>query len=245
MKVSVFTPSIRIEGLKLVQKALKRQTYKNFEWIVCSPKVPEVDCIWLKDTHKGGYWTLNRAYNDLIEKAQGDLIISWQDYTFADPDCLEKFVAHFEAEPKTLVSAVGNKYTQIEPYPMLKVWQDPRESERYGSYYKCVYNDVEWNLSSIPKSALYDIGGFDERLDFEGFGMDGFAVNDRINSLGTYDFKIDQSIKSYSLPHDRHEDWDKFNLINGGWILRKQKLIDKGVYPKLNYLNLSEKEGLA
>ena len=34
MKISVITPSIRPEGLKILQECLAQQTFKDFEWLV-------------------------------------------------------------------------------------------------------------------------------------------------------------------------------------------------------------------
>lgn len=222
MEISIITPSVRPEGLELVEKALKRQTFKDYEWLVNDKR------------YEGGYWGLNRAYNDLIRQAKGELLVSWQDYTYTDPDALEKFWAHYEAEPKTLVGAVGNKY-QTENWAV-KTWQDPRERNDFGSFYPTNFCDIEWNLCSVPKEAMYEIGGFDEEMDFRGFGMDGYAVNDRLANTGLYDFKLDQSIKTYSLEHDRFEGWDEHNLISKGYLKRKQELMDKGVWPYLEYI---------
>jgi hypothetical protein len=241
--ISIITPSIRKEGLYTVAKALSRQTFRDFEWLIGTPVDPQQkDGVWVEDDFTGGYWTLNRIYNKLIEEASGSLIVSWQDFTFADPDALEKFWFHYETEPKTLVTAVGNKYESVYPEPRNMLWKDPREREDQGSYYSCFFNDIEWNLCSIPKEALYAVGGFDEGLDFLGFGMDGYSVNERLNDLGGRDFKINQTIKSYSLVHGRIKDWDKDNLLGKPYQDRKKELIAKGVWPVLNYLQKS-KEG--
>ena len=237
--ISVLTPTIREEGIAVVRKALKRQTYRDFEWLVGSYFKPAIgkDGKWIKDDFKGGFWSLNRIYNRLIKKAQGDLIVSWQDFTYANPDALEKFAFHFKNEPKTIVTGVGNKYTN-ESWTT-KIWQDPREREDQGNFYGCYFNDIEGNFASIPKKAIYDIGGFDEQLDFLGFGMDWYGVLDRINDFGGYDFKIDQSNKSYSLEHTRvggEKAWDQHNLVYGGYLDRKEKLIRDVRWPRLDYL---------
>ena len=224
--ISVITPSVRPKGLKIVEKALNRQSFKDFEWLVNDKR------------YKGGVWGLNRAYNDLIRQSKGELLVSWQDWTFADPDCLEKFWLHFQAEPKTLVTAVGNKYA--DDTWMVKTWQDPRQRDDQGSYYQCFPWDIEWNLCSVPKQALYDIGGFMEDFDFEGYGMDGLGVNERINEIGGYDFKIDQSIKSYSLEHDRPKDWDKFNLLGDKYFKLKNKLQKSGKWLAASYLGFDK-----
>lgn len=220
--ISVITPTVRVEGLKLVEKALNRQTFRNFEWIVQEPTRPlPKDCVW----------QLNYDYNRAVEKAKGDLIVSWQDYTYAKPDTLEKFWKHYQDEPKTLVGAVGNKYAD-ESWSVM-TWKDPRERDDQGSFYPCYFSDIEWNLASIPKEAIYAVGGLDEGLD-TGFGMDAYSVNERLNILGGYDFKLDQTIKSYSLEHGRlTKDWDEKN-----WLFKWDKEVRPRYLqnPVLNYL---------
>jgi hypothetical protein len=242
VKISVITPTIRLEGLRLIENALVRQNIDvDFEWLVCSKKMPsdyivaDYDVGWMRDYHQGGVWTLNRAYNELISKAKGDLIVSWQDYTYADHDCLQKFWDIYEADNNAIVSAVGNKYS--DDSWTNKVWQDPRERSDFGTFYECNPADIEWNLCSVPKKAMFDIGGFDEEMDFLGYGMDGYAVNYRIDTLGEYKFYLDQTNKSYSLEHGRADNWEEKNLLHGGYAKRRQELIDLGVYPRLKYLN--------
>lgn len=241
--ISVITPSVRPEGLKLVSKALGRQMYKAFEWIVVSPEDPNfIDAKWIKDPSKkeGDYWSLNRAMNEAIRHANGDLIVSWQDYTFASPYALEKFAFHFKLEPKTLVTGVGNKYT--DDTWVAKTWQDPRERDDQGSYYPCFPNDIEGNFCSIPKAAIYAVGGFDEEMD-KYAGLDLFNVLQRIDALTGYDFKIDQSNKSYSLEHGRLPNWDAQN-----WMSEKRynehiaKRKEEGKYPILDYLKSTPQE---
>lgn len=234
MAISIITPTIRIEGLEVVDIALQRQTFRDFEWIVISPEINhEYGTVKLKDDFEGGYWTLNRAYNKAIKAAKYDLLVSWQDYTFADPDALEKFKFYFDKYPNTLVSAVGNKYTKVYPQLGAETWRDPRMRTDQGTFYPCFFNDVEWNLCSCPKKALYDVGGFDESLDFLGFGMDGFSVNERINLVGGYDFALNQSINSYSLEHGRVDNWDRDNLIGDKYEIKSREY---KLSPKLNYL---------
>ena len=218
--ISVITPTIRPQGLELVERALDRQTLDDFEWLVGSPSNPKRG-IWVKDDFKGGVWSLNRIYNKLISKASGDLLVSWQDYTFANPEALEKFWYWYQENPRGVVTGVGGKYKNDNFNR--KVWKDPRERTDLGTFYECYPNDIEFNFCSIPRQAMYDIGGFDEKMDFLGFGMDGISVVHRLDELG-YKFYIDQTNKSYSLIHDRPENWEEKNLIHGGYAKRKQEL---------------------
>lgn len=223
--ISIITPTIRPEGLELVRKALLEQTETDWEWLIGSAFDPKIkEAIWVKDDFKGGVWTLNRIYNKMISRAMGELLISWQDFTYAKPDTLEKFYYHYLTEPTMLVGAVGNKYK--DSTWKKQTWQDPRERNDQGNYYNVNFNDVEWNLCSCPMQAMIDIGGFLEDLDFVGYGMDGYCVNQRIRESGLYDFKLDQTIKSFSLGHGRVKNWENQNLVHTWNLLRKRFLAD-------------------
>lgn len=219
--ISVLTPSVRPEGLKLVEKALKRQTFRDFEWIVVKPE---------GEKPKDLYWTVYRDYNRGIKQSKGELIVSVQDYTYFNPDTLSKFWFHFKEEPKTLVTGVGNKY-QDDTW-LVQTWKDPRERADQGSYYQCFYNDIEFNLASLPREALYSVGGFDERLD-KYSSLCGLDVTDRLNIQGGWDFKIDQTIKSYSLEHGRLPNWEENSPLKGIYQAHRQSYIAN---PTLNYL---------
>lgn len=231
IKISVLTPSIRKEGLGLVKKALSQQSFQEFEWLVGSP-FEYHDAYWVKDNFKGGYWSLNRIYNKLIKKAKGELIVSWQDFTYAKPDALEKFWVDYEAT-HGVISGVGNKYSDDTWTSM--VWKDPRERADQGSFYACNPVDIEINFAAIPKKGLYDIGGFDEEMDFLGFGLDGVSVSQRLDLLG-YMTYLDQANKSYSLTHGRPTGWDEHNLLGDKYFEHMKGLIDKDVWPRLKYL---------
>lgn len=227
-KICVITPSIRLEGLPIVQKALEGQSFTDFDWFVCSPKEPPKSCwaTWIPDNFKGGLWSLNRAYNALIKASDCDLIVSWQDYTFSPKDTLQRFWQHYEYEPKMLVSALGDKYEDTTW--KTKTWTDPRYSGI------CNFPEVEWNLCSCPKQGLEEIGGFIEEMDFMGFGMDGYSVNERLAKFG-YQFYCDPKIESFSLGHGRVKDWDKDNLLSK-WNETKKILEEKGLWPTAHYL---------
>lgn len=233
--ISIITPTVRPEGLKLVEKALKQQDYQEFTWTICSPFDPKIyGATWIEDKFEGGLWTLNRAYNAMLKGAQ-DLVVSWQDFTYAKPDTLSRFYIHYIQEPNTLVGAVGNKYQDSQF--TIELWRDPRIRDDQGTYYECYPDDIEWNLCSVPFQALKDVGGFMEEFDFEGYGLDGYNVNKRIDELGKYKFKLDQTIKSYSLTHDRKQDWEDKNLLHDHrYDKLKERLIKEGKWPKAPYI---------
>jgi len=214
-KISVITPTIRPEGLDVVKKALERQTYDDFEWLIGSPFDPKMGK-WVKDTFKGGYWTLNRIYNKLIKKSRGDIIVSLQDHTFITPEALDKFMFWLNNNKNYIISGVGDKYDKVYPEMGTKLWVDPRKSLR-NEFRACKFNEIEGNFCAMWKDTLVDVGGFDEGLDFKGYGMDWYNVFDRLNNTGKYEFYIDETNESFSETHGRVKDWDEHNLINKGY----------------------------
>jgi len=202
--------------------------------VIGSPFKPEIDIphVWVQDPpkKKGDYWAIYKSYNAMLRKAKGDLIVTMQDYTFTPPDTLERFLFHYKDEPKTIVGAVGNKYADTDW--KVKTWQDPRERADQGTYYQSFFNDVELNLSAFPKQSFYDVGGFDEYLD-KYSSLCGYDVLDRLNLLGGWDFKLDQTIKSFSTEHGRLPGWEKNSPWHGAYDERRKTYLDN---PVLSYL---------
>lgn len=238
--ISILTPTCRPEGLEIVQKAILRQTFTDIQWIVSAPRgikikgFKRIDVL-LSDPPKltDDYWSVYKAYNKMVRHSEGELIISWQDHTSTNPDTVERLYYHYQTEPKTLVTAVGHKYSNKNFTDI--TWKDPRVNTKFGSYYPCYFNDIEWNLCSVPKQAILDVGGFDEEMD-KYSSLCGLDVLERINDLGGYDFKIDQSIESFSTNHDRLPYWEENLPFDGPYEERKQELKLRNEYPVLKYL---------
>lgn len=73
----MITPTIRPEGLKVMQECLARQTLKDFEWLV------EVGLPNKSD--------LNAALNRMIRRAKGEVLVFYQDHIKIENDGLSKF----------------------------------------------------------------------------------------------------------------------------------------------------------
>lgn len=246
-KVSVLTPTVRPEGLDIVHKALQQQTFKDFEWLIgaksaCPINKDDFSTTWVADDFEGGFWTLNRIYNKLFKEAKGEIIVSWQDWIWAAPDALQKFVDDIKETNGGIISGVGDQYEKVNKWgrPEVKVWSDPRKNNN-GSLYECYPNDIEWNFAAFPKSAIFRVGGMDEGLDFLGFGGDQLQVGERFDAvrLKTY---LDQTQESFTIRHDRSKhggqaNWDSNHvLFNGKYDKRKLELIQAGKWPVLDYI---------
>jgi len=248
-KVSVICPTIREKGLDIVKDALDKQTFRDFTWIVCSPFEYKGCDTWIKDDFEGGFWGLNRAYNALFKACSGDIVVSWQDFVWADKDALAKFVANV-TEFDSVVSGVGDQYARLGEYgkPEVKIWSDPRKTNKYGSFYESQWNDAEFNFCAFPLWMAKNVGGFDEQLDFLGVGGDQLQFCERLNDMGIK-FFLDQTNESYTLRHGREDfggenAWNEkhvlFKLGKSGRSLydeRKRELMTLGQWPELPYLD--------
>lgn len=236
MKISVITPTIRKEGLDIVRLALKNQTFRDFEWIIGSPFDPDISGAISVIDYFDGDNTINRVYNALIRESKSDCIVTLQDFTYIKPDALERFWFHFLDNPKRIVGAVGNKYTSVYPELGAIIWKDPRIRLDMGSFYECMWQDVEWNCAMFPKQAILDVGGFEEKMD-RYWGLDGYNVNERLEELGGYVFYLDQTINTYSLSHGRVDTWDQNNWMKDDrYVLLKKDLAAHGKWPNAGYL---------
>lgn len=244
MRVSIITPTIRKDGLQMVLEALSLQTFTDWEWIIGSSFDPEIKAArWVKDDFTGGVWSLNRIYNRLFKESKGDIIVTWQDYIWAAPDALQKFVTSVEST-NGFVSGVGDQYFKPGMYgkPIVKIWDDPRKTDKYGSFYEVNPNDIEWNFAAFPKKCIEELGGMDEQLDFLGFGGDQLQVMERAGDAGMHCF-LDQTNESYTLRHGRVKDWDEKHVLfakDGDVSIydkRKEELKQKGLWPTLHFLS--------
>ena len=253
--VSVITPSIRPKGLEIVAKALSTQTLKPLEWLICGPEknrkiVSETirnifpfKYLGNPPLKKGMFWDLNYSYNKLFKNVHGKTIVTWQDWIWASPDALQSFVDSIKRTNGGIIGGVGDQYERIGQWgkPEVKIWSDPRKTDKYGEFYESFPSDNEWNFSAFTRDAIFDVGGCCEKLDFTGFGMDGYQVNERWDALG-YKFFLDQMNNSYTVRHDRskhggEENWNKNNnLTNGQYEKVRQEFIEKNEWPRMRYL---------
>lgn len=179
MQISVLSPSIRPEGLAYNQECLERQTFTDFEWIV------EVG---LRTKHD-----LNAAYNRMLRRAKGELIVSYQDFIKIEDDGLQKFWDAYQKDPYTFFTApVGQTldWTNIE-----WDWRNhPQAQMNWQSW------EIDWGAA--PLECLKKIGGFDEE-------MDGHWAGDNVNvglraQMMNYNFKLLPDNKAVAFSHNKH-----------------------------------------
>lgn len=188
MKISVLTPTIRPEGLKVVQECLKRQTFKDFEWLV-EVSVPE-----------RGH-DLNQAWNRMLKRAKGELIVCYEDYTKILDDGLERFWKAFQDHPGTFFTAPLGKVREWGDQPNWD-WRAHKQNDSQTDYTDCRWDTCEMDWAAFPKEAIFKIGGFDERLD-QWWSCDNVNVGCRADLAG-YKFKCVFTNPAIAWDHDHN-----------------------------------------
>lgn len=236
-KITILTPSVRPELLGMVKKCLERQTFDDFEWIVISP-FEYKDAIWVADPpmREGDYYRLNGAWNAGIRKAKGDLLVFICDGLWFAPDTLQRLWDHYEANPLACISCVGDQFSHVDNgKPEGLVWRDPRRRSDFGSFYEVGEMEMELCVASVPTSAMFDIGGFEEEFD-RGAAVSEKEAMARIYKAG-YKLFINQSIEYRALQHPRlSTTWDDHYPIACALWAEYKPLIELGKRLKLNYL---------
>lgn len=215
--ISVITTTVRPKGVEITQKCLRRQTHTDFEWIVVAPRQIHKELTVTPDTlladppkKKGDFWSLCKAWNLGYATAKGELVVNIQDMIWFPPDTLERFWIHYQNNPRSLVTGVGDHYSDLDErgVPTNVVWKDPRKRLDQGSFYEINFPDMEMCVASIPKQAVLDCGGIDEKYD----RANGIQEKEMCMRLGRLDYRfyIDQSLEYRAIRHPRlTEDWDK------------------------------------
>lgn len=190
MKISVISPSIRPHGLADVQKSLEKQiACPEFEWLV-----------ELGLPSKGN--DLNKAYNRLIRRAKGEMIVSIQDYTTFDEDLLNKLWNDSEKDTFYTVD-VGHDDGVVTTWD----WRHHRKGQNIE------FMELELCCAVMPRKALIDVGGFDEELDEMTWGFDNVNLGLRVGMKG-YPMKVHPTAKVVQFQHDLVEPHPWRNEMN-------------------------------
>jgi FkbM family methyltransferase len=213
VRVSVLTASIREDRLGFTKKALDAQTFRGFEWLVCSPEPCHLADRWLPDVSAGRYCSLMAAWNSLTAAATGDLLIFLSDLTHLEPNALQQWVDHFTARPTTGVSAWHVQYPTEAMDQM--IWLDYRLHDLNK---QIPPTKMEFRAAAIPASMVRDIGGFDVAYDDHPamgekdacqravrhgytFYLDG-AISAKFVEHAPYDKKFQEGLLYFAQKHD-------------------------------------------
>lgn len=205
MKISVLSPSIRPLGLEIVRTGLLTQTFKDFEWLV------EIGI----DKHD-----LNAAYNRMLKRATGDLIVSLQDYILIQPDYLQKWWDAYQANPDTFMTAPVGKTDQTYSNPSWD-WRHAKSDLE-----PCNWNEWEIDNGAAPLAALKQIGGFDEALDGH-WSLDNVNVGKRAELAGYKFCVVDNPALAYD--HDKEIAHPFRRTFDGSFNTKRMVMFEGGM----------------
>ena len=213
MKISVITPSIRPEGLKVVQESLANQTFQDFEW--------------LTEIGFGKEMTLNKDMNKMLRRAKGELIVSLQDYISIPSDGLDRFWLQYLLNKNLFMTSPVGKTLD---------WKDIRWDWRGNGKIREIEPaawEIDW--AAAPLKAFQDVGGFDEDFD-RGWSWENANLAMRAEKLG-YKFIVMTENKAVAYDHDVVMDHPFRDKIPNNDTLAeiKRDAIEKGDW-KLGYL---------
>lgn len=185
--ISVLSPSVRPAGLEITRQCLLAQTFKNFEW--------------LTEINSSGQPDLNTAYNKMLRRAKGELVVSLQDNIFIEPDTLQKCWDYYQKHPTRFVT-----FPVSQGSPDKWDWRNDQEERKVTEL------DWEIDFGMAPLLPLKEIGGFDEQLEKMTWGYDNVNVGVRAVMAG-YEIWVMPEIKAIGLPHERETFRDKQKAI--------------------------------
>lgn len=204
IKISVLTPTIRGKGLEIMQQCLKRQTMQDFEWLV--------------EVGYTGKYDINAAFNRMIRRAKGELLVFYEDYGKIMDDGIERFWKAYQEHPDTLFTAplgkVDNLVDSVEK-PRWD-WRATKQKVEQTDYTNCLPRCWEIDWACAPKKALYDVGGFDEEFD-KHFSGDNVSVGVRAEMKG-WKFACLFTNPAIVFDHDKYKYNPNRELFNGTFI---------------------------
>lgn len=209
MKISVITPSIRSEGLDVTQRALKKQTFQDFEWI---PKYSE----------PGDVPDLCKSMNEGLQEATGDVLVFLQDFIVPEPTALERIWKQHRMDPDSAYTYPVGKVMALGDKDIRWDWRMFREVGQPMAYY-------EWEIDfgSIVREKVMEVGGFDEDYD-SGFGWENVDLAYRMFLRGQT-FRVQPEIKAVAIDHDALMPHPYKHKPNSGLWMKKKAALDEGV----------------
>lgn len=215
MKISVLTPSIRSEGLKIVEETLLTQGFSDFQWLyrLSAPR---------------GKPDLCHVYNEMMREATGELVVSLQDYTKVSPDFLERVWKKYQQFPDTAFTFPLGK--TIDWKNVEWDWRKHREIDDQIEFYQW-----EADAASCPSKFIREVGGWDEDYD-SGWSYDNVDIACRMNEIGLK-FRVDPTIEAVAWDHDKFIPHPfRSGQSNADLWIGKQREIESGIV-KLPFLS--------
>lgn len=110
-KISVVCVTNRKGAFDFIRKQLEKQTFQDFELIMAddSGVLSHVSQFKPRQKNEGDVWNINKAYNDCLDRVEGELIVFLQDFIWIPANGLQKFWDDYQIYPEALITGVGHK----------------------------------------------------------------------------------------------------------------------------------------
>jgi len=111
------------------------------------------------------------AMNTGLRYSKGDIMLYVHDYTFLNPNALRMWCDAYTESKKKLVVGVGKEHYYNGKFLIgdCSIFDPPFESfddDRFHWYHDWIPEEFELFYSAYPREFIDDIGGFDEKCDF-------------------------------------------------------------------------------
>lgn len=252
--ISILVSTYNSKNVKYVLDALEKQTYRNFEVIVCDDGSKDfkkatkkkrpymIKYIWHPDI--GRTWSWN--HNEGLKLANGEYILLLHDDIIPRNDLLENLLKYLNHNSiiTGIRDSIPNKKKAIrnpEKYVLFKDHRLDINEELFSKFKINIeyenqaidltmgninnpYEVVSGCIMAFPKKEILEIGGFAE--DLPGWGLEDYDVSLRFYNKG---FKIlmPLNVKGYHIHHDE---------LNGKKVKDNRKELDKRILTK-GYIN--------
>lgn len=227
-KISVIFVTNRYCYKEILADNMNRQTFRDFEVIVAD------------ENYNGGYsifdvhfkprqklildaWNVNKAYNDCLDRARGELLVFLQDYIWIPADGLQRFWDDYQKYPDALITGVGHKWNDT----FTSIVEEDRRANGPEGVHVTDYMATAWELNwaACPRAIM---PRFDERMDAY-YGGENLYIQ-RKACLSGARMVIDRSnvCKAFSQDYcgGRPTDWEEKHANKDGRLAAFLKHLD-------------------
>lgn len=168
MKISVIGCTNRKGALKYYQEQLEKQTFKDFEF-VCANDSGEKGGFVPRGKNDGDVWNINKAYNDCLNRASGELLVFLQDFIWIPANGLQRFWDVYQIYGDIMITGCGHKYES--DLKTVVEFDDRVIGERMAL--EVNFTQFELNWSACPNSKMPK---FDEEMDKQYGGENAYVA---------------------------------------------------------------------
>lgn len=223
-------------AIPMLAENLNRQTLKDFEVIIADEYYAESNDIndYLqrdiptihfhpRARDWNDVWNINKAYNDCLDRATGELLVFLQDFIWISNDGLSRFWNDYQVYPTALITGCGHKAKD----GLDGISEEDRRVYGPPGLALCDPVAVPWELnwSSCPRNIM---PRFDERMDAY-YGGENVYIQKKATLKGALS-AIDRDNRCIGYSQEecggRPENWEKMHANKDGRLAAFLKHLD-------------------